>query len=251
MPPITGVVFRPQSPPEELRAVVEHAEAAGLSELWLWEDCFLEGGLSTAAVALAWSTRLRIGIGLLPVPLRNPAVAAMEIATLARLFPDRLVVALGHGVQEWMVQVGAAVDSPMTLLREHTTAVRSLLAGERVTVDGRYVRLDGVALDWPPSSPPRLLVGARGPRTITLAGEISDGVLLDTVTDPDVVRRARALVGDAHVAAYLPADPDDLDVVRAEANLLRDAGASSVIVQAPADRPDPRPLIDGLLQPPT
>src|SRR4051812_1162611 len=236
MHPVTGVVFRPQSPPEDLRAVVEYADAAGLEELWLWEDCFLEGGLSTAAVALAWSTRLRIGIGLLPVPLRNPAVAAMEIATLARLFPDRLVVALGHGVQEWMVQVGAAVDSPMTLLREHTTAVRSLLAGERVTVDGRYVRLDGGALDRPPPTPPRLLVGARGPRTMSLAGEISDGVLLDTVTDPDAVRRARARVGvDAHVAAYLPADPDDLDTVRAAANRLRDAGASSVIVQAPED----------------
>ncbi|MFC6345327.1 LLM class flavin-dependent oxidoreductase, partial [Nocardioides hankookensis] len=69
---VTGVVFRPQSPPEELRAVVEHAEAAGLAELWLWEDCFLEGGLTTAAAALAWSTRLQVGIGLRPVPLRTP-----------------------------------------------------------------------------------------------------------------------------------------------------------------------------------
>ncbi|HYF73345.1 MAG TPA: LLM class flavin-dependent oxidoreductase [Nocardioides sp.] len=135
--PVTGVVFRPQQPPEELRAVVEHAEAAGVAELWLWEDCFLEGGLTTAAAALAWSERLVVGVGLLPVPLRNPALAAMEIATLARLFPDRLVVTLGHGVQEWMAQVGSSVDSPLTLLREHTVAVRSLLAGDTVDVSGR------------------------------------------------------------------------------------------------------------------
>jgi alkanesulfonate monooxygenase SsuD/methylene tetrahydromethanopterin reductase-like flavin-dependent oxidoreductase (luciferase family) len=147
MSPTTGVVFRPQSPPEQLRAAVEHAEAAGVDELWLWEDCFLQGGLTSAAAALAWSTRLRVGVGLLPVPLRNPALAAMEIAVLARTFPGRVVVALGHGVQEWMDQVGAAVASPMTLLREHTSAVRSLLAGETVTVSGRYVRLDRVALD--------------------------------------------------------------------------------------------------------
>ncbi len=83
----TGVVFRPQSPPEELRAVVEAADASAVDELWLWEDCFLEGGLTTAALALAWSSRVRVGIGLLPVPLRNPALAAMEVATLARLFP--------------------------------------------------------------------------------------------------------------------------------------------------------------------
>ena len=129
----TGVVFTPQNPPEQLRAAVEAAETAGISELWLWEDCFLEGGLTTAAAALAWSERITVGIGLLPVPFRNPALAAMELATLARLFPGRLTVALGHGVQDWMRQVGAAVDSPMTLLREHTTAVRALLAGETVT----------------------------------------------------------------------------------------------------------------------
>src|SRR3954451_13742897 len=158
MSPVTGVVFRPQSPPEELREVVEHADRSGVAELWLWEDCFLEGGLTSAAAALAWSTRLRVGIGLLPVPLRNPAVAAMEIATLARMFPERLVVGVGHGVQSWMAQVGAAVESPMTLLREHTTAVRALLAGETVDAAGRYVKLDGVALDWPPAVPPRLLV---------------------------------------------------------------------------------------------
>jgi alkanesulfonate monooxygenase SsuD/methylene tetrahydromethanopterin reductase-like flavin-dependent oxidoreductase (luciferase family) len=247
MSPATGVVFRPQSPPEDLRTVVEHAEESGVAELWLWEDCFMEGGLTTAAAALAWSTRLRVGIGLLPVPLRNPALAAMEIATLARLFPERLVVALGHGVQEWMVQVGAAVESPMTLLREHTTAVRSLLLGETVDVDGRYVRLDRVALDWPPAVPPRLLVGARGPRTVALAGEVADGVLLDTVTDPDVVRRARALVGDRQVSVYAPveqgAGPPRVASLVGE---LADAGADTVILQAPGDAPDPRPLIDAL-----
>ena len=82
-----GVVFRPQSPPERLREVVEAADAAGVGELWLWEDCFWEGGLTAAAAALAWSERLRIGIGLLPVALRNPAVVAMEIATLCAVVP--------------------------------------------------------------------------------------------------------------------------------------------------------------------
>src|SRR5918994_7321815 len=140
----TGVVFRPQSPPERLREVVEAADAAGVGELWLWEDCSWEGGLTAAAAALAWSERLRIGIGLLPVALRNPAVVAMEIATLARLFPDRFVPGLGHGVLDWMGQVGARAESPMTLLREHLLALRALLAGERVTTAGRYVQLDGV-----------------------------------------------------------------------------------------------------------
>lgn len=240
----TGVVFRPQSPPEQLRSTVEAADAAGIDELWLWEDCFLEGGLTTAAAALAWSSRVTIGVGLLPVPFRNPAAAAMEIATLARLFPGRLVVTLGHGVQEWMQQVGAAVDSPMTLLREHTVAIRSLLHGETVDVRGRYAQLDRVALDWPPAEPPTLLVGARGPRTITLAGEEADGVLLDTVTDPDVVRRARSLVGEKQVSVYTPVAPDVApDELQRWISVLADAGADAVILQAPEDSPDARPLI--------
>jgi alkanesulfonate monooxygenase SsuD/methylene tetrahydromethanopterin reductase-like flavin-dependent oxidoreductase (luciferase family) len=239
----TGVVFRPQSPPEDLRAVVEAVDASGVDELWLWEDCFLEGGLTTAAAALAWSSRVRIGVGLLPVPLRNPALAAMEIATLARLFPGRLTVALGHGVQDWMHQVGAGVESPMALLREHTEAVRDLLRGATVSVTGRHVRLDGVTLDWPPSTPPRLLIGARGPRTVALAGEIADGVLLDSVTDPEVVRRARAAVGPAsHVAVYTQEAADAADVPGWIAE-LRAAGADTVVLQAPGDTPDPRPLL--------
>ncbi|CAL9435277.1 LLM class flavin-dependent oxidoreductase [Streptomyces sp. enrichment culture] len=145
-----GVVFRPQLPPERLRGLARTADEAGLDELWLWEDCFLESGIASAAAALAWTERLRVGIGLLPVPLRNIALTTMETATLRRLFPGRFAVGLGHGVQEWMGQVGARVDSPVTLLREHLTAMRALLRGERVTTKGRYVTLDDVALDWPP-----------------------------------------------------------------------------------------------------
>ena len=198
-----GVVFRPQQPPEELQAVVRAVDEAGVPELWLWEDCFLEGGLTTATAALAWS-RLRVGVGLLPVPLRNPALVAMEIATITRLFPDRFVPALGHGVLDWMAQVGARAESPMALLREHTTAVRDLLDGRRVEVEGRYVRLDGVALDWPPATRPQLLVGARGDKTVRLAGEVADGVLLDGVGDADAVRRGRRLVDEGREASGRP-----------------------------------------------
>jgi alkanesulfonate monooxygenase SsuD/methylene tetrahydromethanopterin reductase-like flavin-dependent oxidoreductase (luciferase family) len=41
-----------------------------------------------------------VGIGLLPVPLRNVAITAMEAATLHRLFPNRLLLGVGHGVQD-------------------------------------------------------------------------------------------------------------------------------------------------------
>jgi alkanesulfonate monooxygenase SsuD/methylene tetrahydromethanopterin reductase-like flavin-dependent oxidoreductase (luciferase family) len=275
-----GVVFRPQLPPERLGAVAMAADAAGLDELWLWEDCFREAGISAAAAALAWTSRLSVGVGLLPVPLRSVALTAMEIATLTRLFPGRIEVAIGHGVQEWMAQVGARVDSPMTLLREHTAALRSLLAGERVTTHGRYVHLDDVALDWPPLQAPRLVIGAVGPRTIALSGELADGTLLTGGTTPETVRRVRAQLDETRAAAgvsgphritvYLVAvtGPDAPDRLAAELRLwsldpAQDvaitggaeelaegirrwtaAGADAVILQPTAEEPDLETFIE-------
>ncbi|MEV2235225.1 LLM class flavin-dependent oxidoreductase [Streptomyces phaeochromogenes] len=274
-----GAVFRPQLPPERLRAMVRTAEEAGLEELWLWEDCFLEGGISAAAAALAWSERLRVGVGLLPVPLRNVAVTAMETATLHRLFPGRAIVGVGHGVQDWMGQVGARAESPVTLLREYLVALRALLRGERVTTDGRYVKLDDVALDWPPQTPVEILAGATGPRTLRLSGEFADGTILTSGTSPEGVRKARQLIDEgrksasrdgthevvvylltatgpdaaARLRAELEADgvasvPDlgvagDAKAVAEAVRRLADAGADTVILQPTADEPDPEAFV--------
>jgi alkanesulfonate monooxygenase SsuD/methylene tetrahydromethanopterin reductase-like flavin-dependent oxidoreductase (luciferase family) len=251
--PTLGVTFRPQLPPERLREVAQAADRAGVAELWLWEDCFLEGGLTAATAALAWTERLRVGVGLLPVPLRNPALAAMEIATVARLFPGRLLPGLGHGVLDWMAQVGAGVASPMGLLREYTCAVRELLHGATVRTAGRYVQLDGVALDWPPSEVPPVLVGARGPKTLRLAGELADGVIIDSGTTPDGLRAALAHVTEGRTAAGRPGppqvvvylevpDPDAADL-RQRVAALAAAGADTVVLQPPGDTPDPGSLI--------
>ncbi len=195
--PRLGFTFAPTLPPERLRSLALAAESAGLDEFWLWEDCFKESGIACATAVLGWTSRIRVGIGLLPVPLRNVAVTAMEIATLDRLFPGRFMAGIGHGVQVWMGQAGARVQSPMTLLREHAVALRRLLAGERVTSHGRYVSLDDVVLDWPPLQPPPLLLGGAGPKSLQLAPELGDGVLLsgnqsyaDLSHDVGIVRQA-------------------------------------------------------------
>jgi alkanesulfonate monooxygenase SsuD/methylene tetrahydromethanopterin reductase-like flavin-dependent oxidoreductase (luciferase family) len=185
-----SAIFPPTQPPERIGPVAAAADAAGLAQLWVWEDCFKESGIATAAAMLARTSHVTVAIGLLPVPLRNVALTAMEIATLARLFPGRLTAGIGHGVLDWMGQVGARVESPMTLLREYTTALSALLHGETVTVHGRYVHLDGVALDWPPSVVPPLLVGGIRPRTVSLAGELADGVIIPSGPSAEEVRAA-------------------------------------------------------------
>jgi 5,10-methylenetetrahydromethanopterin reductase len=205
--PRIGLVIRPEWPPERLRGYAAAVEAAGLDDVWLWEDCFFSGGVAAASAALAATSAVRVGLGLMPAPLRNPVLAAMEISGLARLYPGRFVPAAGHGVLPWMVQVGAAVASPMGLLREWVPAVRALLRGETVTVSGEYVRLDQVTLDWPPPEVPPLLVGARGPKTLALAGELADGLCLDASFTAAGVAQAIAQSAarrPPEVVVYLP-----------------------------------------------
>ena len=93
-----AAIFPPTQPPERIVAVAAAADAAGLAELWVWEDCFKESGIATATAMLAATSRVTVAIGLLPVPLRNVALTAMEIATLARLFPGRRQPGRGPGV---------------------------------------------------------------------------------------------------------------------------------------------------------
>jgi len=137
----------------------------------------------------------------MPVPLRNVALTAMEVATLLRLHPGRVIPGFGHGVQDWMGQVGARVESPMTLLREHLAALRDLLGGEKVSTTGRYVRLDDVALDWPPTAPPLLAAAATGPQTLRLSGELADATILTSRTTPGGVRAARTLIDEGRANA--------------------------------------------------
>lgn len=191
-----GITYVPYLPPEQLRDLAQAAEECGLDDLWVWEDCFSQSGVASAAAALAWTSRLRVGIGLLPVPLRNVALTAMEISTLGRLFPGRLVPGIGHGVQFWMEQVGGKVASPLTLLREHATALKSLLAGDEVTVDGRYVRLDAVKLDWPPTPAPPLAIGGEGPKSVALAGDLADIYLFSAVRTDEEIATAYAILTD-------------------------------------------------------
>ncbi|MGQ5635359.1 MULTISPECIES: LLM class flavin-dependent oxidoreductase [unclassified Streptomyces] len=274
-----GVVFRPQLPPERLKAVARVADEAGLDELWLWEDCFREGGISTAAAALAWTERVRVGVGLLPVPLRNVALTAMEAASLHRMFPGRATVVVGHGVQDWMGQVGARPASPLTLLGEHLDALRALLAGERLTVRGRYVSLDDVGLDWAPQRPVPVLAGATGPRTLRLCGAKADGTVLTAASSPDDVRRARRLIEEGQkqagraehhqVVVYLLAATGDAaearlrnelaaeglesatdvgvagdaDAVAAAVRRLAGTGADTVVLQPTGDEPDPEGFV--------
>lgn len=263
-----GLCIVPDDTPPERVVPIARLADAHLDDLWVWEDCFKESGIAAAAAALASTARVRVGLGLMPTPLRNVALTAMEIATIARMFPGRFIPGIGHGVQPWMEQVGARAESPLTLLDEYATALRRLLDGERVSVEGRYVTLRDVALDWPPPPVP-LLVGGTGPKTITAAGRLGDGLLLPWSSHAEVRERAERAAAahggplpvvvtvtiargeDAQERAAAEArrwelDPDQPGIIATGsteqvAEVIRThyaAGATTVVAQVPHDQPD-------------
>src|SRR5438105_3626130 len=116
--PSLGVIFHPQFPLETFVDFARRAEAVGFDELWLWEDSFLAGGLTSAALALAGTQRIKVGIGIMPATVRNPLFVAMEITTLARLYPGRFLPGFGHGSARWMKQIGASPKSTLKALEE-------------------------------------------------------------------------------------------------------------------------------------
>ncbi|WP_405927665.1 LLM class flavin-dependent oxidoreductase [Streptomyces griseus] len=196
-----GVLLPRDLPADRILPYARRAEELGFGSVWVVEDLGFRGGVAQAAAVLASTERIRVGIGLLPAGARNVAFAALEIASLAQLFPGRVDVAVGHGMPHWMRSVGQWPRSPLALLREYVDALRALLRGELTQRRGQYVHLDGVQLD-PSALPgivPDILAGVRGPKSLAVSGEVADGTVL---AEPVAPEYARAALG--HIAADRP-----------------------------------------------
>jgi 5,10-methylenetetrahydromethanopterin reductase len=235
-----GLMVDRALPPERLSGLATDAERLGADELWLVEDLGFAGAIATAATALAATTRMRVGIGIIPAPLRNPALLAMELAALERLHPGRLIAGIGHGVTEWMQRIGVSTPSPLALLEETFVAVRTLLAGDELTLDGRAVRIHGTRLEHPPARVPPLIAGVKGPKSLELAGRIADGTLLAEGSGAAHIVEAReaALRGGgtpAHeVSVFLHLAIDD-DPVRAQTLVASAAADAAGFLGIPID----------------
>lgn len=204
-----GFMFRREWAPELLVDVAQAVEAAGLAEMWVVEDLEFHGGFAQIATALASTRRITVGLGIAPAVARNVAYSAMEIATVARLFPGRFHMGYGHGVETWIAQVGATPISWLASLGEVTIATKALLAGETVTTHGRHVDLESVTLVHPAVSPPLISLGVRQPKGMALAGDVADGVIFAEGSGPRYVAQVRATVGpSSRLTVFVQASSD-------------------------------------------
>lgn len=212
--PSLGVLLPRDLPAAHVLPFARRADALGFDEIWVVEDLGFRGGAAQAGAVLAATERIHVGIGIVPAAARNVAFAAMDAATLARLFPGRVTLGVGHGMPGWMQSAGAWPARPLTFLEEYTRALRTLLRGGTVTTSpDAAVPLDGVALD-PSSVPevvPDVVLGVRGPRSLAAAGRVADGVVLAEPCAPPYVRATVATVAapGARVVTYDVGAVDD------------------------------------------
>lgn len=195
-PPV-GLVLGSALAPEHIKQVAATGERLGFSQLWLAEDYFFTGAVSGAAAVLGVTERVSVGLGVVSAMVRHPALLAMELATLARMYPDRLVPGIGLGLPNWVAQMDLTPRSSLGALRECVTTVRALLDGEELTSEGNYFSFDAVKLTYPLlERRVPLYTGVVGPKMLQLSGEIADGTILSVLASPQYVEWAREQIAE-------------------------------------------------------
>jgi 5,10-methylenetetrahydromethanopterin reductase len=153
------------------------AEELGYARVWvfdsapLWEDPF-------AHLALAAERTVRIGLAtavLIPTQ-RSVMTMASGIATIHRLSGGRFRACFGTGYTARMAMGQKAM--PLDALFEYVAALRGLLAGETVDLDGKPARMlhwSGLTESRPIEVP--LWLSVMGPRGNARAAEVADGTI--------------------------------------------------------------------------
>lgn len=171
---------------------------------------------ATMALCAQATRRIRIGPAVTNPVTRHPAVAASGISTIDEIAPGRTFFGIGSGDSAIL----NLAERPATLadLRAYVDAVRALHTRGEVAWRGRTARLT-----WA-RGPVPIYLSAEGPRTLELAGEVADGVIVNVGLEPALVRDAVARVhAGARRAGRDPAAVDLWTLVRA--NVTDDVAA--------------------------
>jgi len=196
-----GLVLGSHLAPEQIASTARLGEQLGFRELWLAEDYFFTGGISGAAAALGATHQIPVGLGIVSAMVRHPALLAMEISTLTRMYPGRVRPGIGLGVPSWVRQMGLMPRSRVGAMRECVSSLRRLLAGEDLTEQGEYFSFNQVKLTYPPSEPVPVFMGIIGPKMLHLSGEIADGTVGSVMAGTRYLTWAREQIASGQAAA--------------------------------------------------
>jgi 5,10-methylenetetrahydromethanopterin reductase len=169
------------------RQLVQAADTEGIDSVWTMENHHLRDGVTTAAVTLERTRKVRVVMGTLSPFFRHPVEIGLTLANLVRMYPGRCAVNLGQGMPETLERLGISVAHPQSRLRETIQIIQLLFKGESFAFAGEHFHIEKHRLSGDPLELPPIFIGAMGPRLIHLAGEIADGVNLPLASSPEYI----------------------------------------------------------------
>lgn len=180
--------------------IVRYAEQKGFEAVWQAESRLVRDAIVPMAAYAAVTETLKVGSGVINNWTRNIGLLAATFLTLDDLAPGRIICGIGAWWDPLAKNVGIERKKPLTAMKETVLVLRRLLAMERVTFHGEFVRVDGIELDIvhgrrEPRRVP-IMIGATGDQMMELTGEIADGVVLNYCVPPEYNDRALELLAD-------------------------------------------------------
>jgi len=197
-----GISFAPTHP-REVSEWCRASEEAGFERIGLVDSQAIYRELYISCVAGMRATKsIQLGPRVTNALTRHPTVTASALLTLNELAPGRVFAGLGTG-DSAVFNIGLK-PVKLAVLGEFTTCLRALLRGESTNYQGHELKLTWGKADIP------IYIAGHGPKTLELAGEYADGVIVGAGVGDDVVRHAYASIsaGAARAGKRL----DDLDV---------------------------------------
>jgi 5,10-methylenetetrahydromethanopterin reductase len=191
----------------ELGCLVEEAgfDRLGISCVALWPDTY-----QLQALVAARTERIQIGSMVTNPYTRHAATHASALATLQELSNGRAFCGIGVGAG--LEDLGMNYPRPVQTLRESVAAMRGLLAGDEVTLDGEIVTLDKAQLIRPPTQKVPIAIGTRSPGVMKLAGEVADIALVGARhLTPEIVARYRGWLAEG--AERVGRDVNEIEVL--------------------------------------
>ena len=194
-----------------LRDLAVDARALGFESVWTNAGAT---GFDAFHVCARWHgvSGLATGISVVPVANWTAPTLAMQAATVSQVTEGTFILGIGSNPLIGPVRAtfGIPEVSALAGLREYLVVLRQLLAGERVTFEGRLVNLRGIALAFRPPATP-VYVAALGPKTLRLGGELADGVLPNWAS-PEQMAWCREQIAEG--AGKAGRDPASIPVVQ-------------------------------------
>lgn len=180
-----GVEFVPQDAYWKTTYYAMLAEKAGYEYVWITDHFNNRNVYTTLTTILNYTDRVKIGPGVTNPYVQHPIGTAQIMASLSEIAPGRVICGLGSGDKTTLEMANISHDKPLATIREAVQIIREITSGKPVNLNGNIYKISGVKINFKISGPVPIFVGAQGPKMLSLAAEIGDGVLINASNPKD------------------------------------------------------------------